>query len=282
MKKHMKNWIYDLLIMIAGGTVWAIAINMFTLPNMIAAGGFSGLGTVFYYAFHIPVGITMIVLNVPVFIFAWKILGRDWFFKSLIAMLITSIIIDIFSFLPQYTEDKMLAAVFGGILSGIGLGIIYMRGIATGGVDLIARMIKKYVAVPSYGMIIVILDVIVIVVSGIIFRDFSVMLYAAIVVYITGFINDKLLNGLDRAKLIYVVSTQAEQIAQLVARKLIRGVTRMDGVGGYTGEHKNILMIVVKPYEFFRLKAIVREVDKEAFIVVSDVSEVLGKGFRTD
>ena len=131
-------------------------------------------------------------------------------------------------------------------------------------------------------MIIVILDVIVIVVSGIIFRDFSVMLYAAIVVYITGFINDKLLNGLDRAKLIYVVSTQAEQIAQLVARKLIRGVTRMDGVGGYTGEHKNILMIVVKPYEFFRLKAIVREVDKEAFIVVSDVSEVLGKGFRTD
>ena len=282
MNKRLKNWLIDLAVITVGGTLWAIAINVFTLPNLFAAGGFSGLGTVLYYLTNIPVGVTIIVLNIPVFICAWKILGRDWFYKSLAAMLVTSIIIDLLAFLPHYTEDKLLAAIFGGVLSGVGLGVIYMRGIATGGVDLVARMIKKYAAIPSYGMIIVLLDVVVIVLSGIAFRDFSVMLYAAIVVYITGIINDKLLSGADRAKLVYVISKQYEQIEYAVAKKLLRGATRLEGFGGYTGEPKNVLMIVVRPYEFFRLKAIIRAADKTAFVIVSDVGEVLGMGFRTE
>lgn len=281
-KKRILGWLADLGIMILGGVIWAVSINVFTLPNKIAAGGLSGLGTVFYYAFHIPVGVTIILFNIPIFIFAWKLLGREWFAKSLIAMLVTSVIIDLTAFLPEYTGDSMLAAVFGGVTSGIGLGLIYMRGIATGGIDLIARMIKKYVAVPSYGTIIILLDLVVIAISGIVFRDFAVMLYAVIVVYITGLINDKLLNGLDRAKLVYVISDSYAQIGEEIENRLKRGVTLLDGKGNYTGKKEQVIMVVVRPYEFFRLKALIRQVDPKAFVIVGDISEVLGNGFRSE
>lgn len=280
MKSRTKNRIFDLLFVIAGGIIWSISINIFTLPNSIVPGGFTGIATILYDLFNLPVGTVILVLNIPLFLISWKIFGKEFLIKTGIALIITSTLIDIGIWLPHYTEDKLLASIFGGVLSGIGLGMIYMRGIATGGVDIVARILERPFPFISYGKLLIACDIIIAVSAGFVYKDLSAMLYASIVIFFTGVISDRLINGIDRAKLVYIITDEKELISEKIMQNINRGITVLSGTGAYTGQGHDILMVVIRPYEVHRLRAIVRATDKKAFIIIGDVSEVVGEGFK--
>ena len=280
MKSKTKNRIFDALFILAGGIIWAISINVFTLPNSIVPGGFTGIATMLHDFFKLPVGTVILVMNIPLFFMSWKVFGKEFLIKTGIALIVTSTIIDLRVFLPHYTEDKLLASLFGGVLSGIGLGMIYMRGIATGGVDIIARLLERPFPFISYGKLLIICDVIVAGSAGLVYGNLSAVLYAIIVIFLTGTISDRLLNGIDRAKLVYIITDEKKTISDKIIQTINRGVTVLNATGAYTGQEHNILMVVIRPYEVHRLRAIVRAADKKAFIIIGDVSEVVGEGFK--
>ncbi len=280
MKSRTKNLIFDLMFIVAGGVIWSAAINVFTLPNSIVPGGFTGIATILYDFFGLPVGTVTLVMNIPLFLISWKVLGKNFLIKTGLALIITSALIDAGFFLPEYTGDPLLASVFGGLLSGIGLGMIYMRGIATGGVDIIARLLERPLPFISYGKLLIGCDVIIAVTAGIVYKDISAVLYASIVIFFTGGISDRLINGVDRAKLVYIITDDKEQLADKILQTINRGVTIINGTGAYTGDAHHVLMVVIRPYELHRLRAIVRNEDRNAFIIIGDVSEVVGEGFK--
>lgn len=245
----------------------------------------TGIGSIMNYLFNIPIGLFVVAVNVLLFLLSFKFVSKKTLFKSAIAIVITSALIDITAaipWFPKYTEDPLLACIFGGALTGIGLGIIFMRGITTGGVDLIALLLEKLFPFISYGRLIVFIDLVIVCAAGFVSQSLTSVFHAAIIVCIYGFIVDKLLNGLDSAKVVYIISGKGDAICEAVTKKLHRGVTRVNAFGGYTNEPKPMLITVVRPMELFKLKKIVKETDEHAFVIVGDVSEVVGRGFKTE
>ena len=282
MKKQGKTIFLDLLSIIVGGCIWAVGLNVFTVPNKIAPGGATGVATVLNYFTSLPVGTLIILINIPLFIAAFFLVGKIFILKTAAAIVITGVILDISAlFLPTFTEDKLLAAIFGGVLSGVGLGIIYIRGIATGGSDLLARLIDSKVPFFSYTQTILIIDAAVVIFAAVAFRDWKSVLYAAITVFLTSIFSEKLLSGLTSAKIVYIVTETPEIISPLVLGKMKRGATLIPAKGCYTEKDTNILMVTVKNYELPALKKIIKEKDKNAFITVGDASEIIGNGFPT-
>ena len=280
MKKY-KSAFTDAVSILIGSIIFAISVNTFTVPNLIAPGGASGVATVINHLTNIPVGTLMILINLPLFAVAiWKF-GFKEMLKTLIAALSTSIVTDITApFLPKYTGDVLLAAIFGGVAMGVGLGLIYMRGMTTGGSDILARLFELKFPHISYGKMITCIDGIITVAAAVVFRDGWTMLYAWITIYIFGMIADKMMAGPDTAKLVHVISSKKDQIAKEIFEKMDRGATFINASGAYTGENRDILFIVVRRYELPRLKLLIKEIDSSAFIIIGDVSEVLGEGFK--
>ncbi|MDF2686705.1 MAG: hypothetical protein K0S55_1887 [Clostridia bacterium] len=280
MKLNKKQLLLDLLTILIGGFIWAISINMFTTPNLIAPGGVTGISVILNHFFKFPMGLTIIILNIPLLLLSYKFLGLRFVVRTAITTVITSLILDFTGFIPTFTEDRLLAAVFGGITAGLGLGLIYMRGLATGGSDVLARLLEIPFPYISYGKMLIIIDAVVITAAAVFFRDLGLALYAVIMVYISSIIIDKLLTGLDVAKLVYIISEKNMEISKVIMEKLDRGATLIEARGCYTGLEKNMLMVAVKRYELPRIKNIVKCVDERAFIIINDVSEVLGEGFK--
>lgn len=285
MKKKVVGFICDLGVIFIGGIIYAIAINTFSAPNKIVVSGITGIGSIMNYLFNVPIGLFVVAVNIFLFLLSFKFVSRKTLFKSAIAIIVTSALIDITAVIPwfpKYTEDPLLACIFGGALTGIGLGIIFMRGITTGGVDLIALLLEKLFPFISYGRLIVFIDLVIVCAAGFVSQSLTSVFHAAIIVCIYGFIVDKLLNGLDSAKVVYIISGKGDSICEAVTKKLHRGVTRVNAFGGYTNEPKPMLITVVRPMELFKLKKIVKETDEHAFVIVGDVSEVVGRGFKTE
>ena len=285
MKKKVVGFLCDIGVIFIGGVIYAVAINTFTAPNKIVVSGITGIGSILNYLFNIPIGLFVIAANVLLFLLAFRFVSKRTLFKSAIAIVITSALIDITAVLPwfpKYTDDPLLACVFGGALTGIGLGIIFMRGITTGGVDLIALLLEKLFPFISYGKLLMFIDMVIVIAAGLVSKSLTAVLYAAIIVCVYGVIVDKLLNGLDSAKVVYIISNKGDAICAAVTEHLHRGVKRINAFGGYTNEPKPMLMIVVRPMELFKLKQIVKGTDEHAFVIVGDVSEVVGRGFKTE
>lgn len=278
-----RELIIDAIAVIIGSFIYSIAINTFTLPNLIVPGGIIGISTVIHYYTEFPVGTMSLILDIPLFIAAFRFIGT----KSTVKILITSVIFflmpDITAlFLPQYTEDILVAAIFGGVLGGLGLGIMILRGISTGGTDLLAQIINTRVKSISYGMLLTLIDAVVVIIAAIAFKDINSMLYAAITIYITGIVLDRIANGFDSAKLVQVITEDPTELSQQIMTQMDRGVTLLKSKGAYTGTDREMVFIVVKRYELQRLKTLIRRTDPKAFIIIGEVSEVLGEGFKTE
>jgi uncharacterized membrane-anchored protein YitT (DUF2179 family) len=269
--------------MFIGSFIYSVAINTFTLPNLIVPGGVIGIATVIHSFTQWPVGTVSLILTVPLFFASLKILGKKTTLKILGASVVFFLMTDVTApFLPQYTENILVAAIFGGVIGGLGLGIMIIRGITTGGTDLLAQIISHYIHALSYGMTLTAVDAIIVVFAAIVFQDLSSMLYAAITIYITGIVIDKVSNGFDSAKLVQIITEKPEEISKTIMTRMDRGVTLIESRGAYTGKNREMVFIVVKRYELQRLKRIVREFDPGAFIIIGEVSEVLGEGFKED
>lgn len=276
------NKIRNILYQIIGSLIYAVSVNMFTAPNNIAPGGVTGLATMLNYISDVPIGTGMIIFNAPLFVWAYKEEGKK-VLATLVASLICSAVIDATSpLLPGFTNDLFLAAMFGGIFSGLGLGIILMSGATTGGSDLAANIISKKKPHISVGRLMLFIDCAVIFVSAVVYKDYVLPMYALIMVYITGKVIDTLVCGTKSGKLLFIISEKSKEISDYILLSLERGVTKLCGTGAYTGKTSDILMCAVRRDEIGKIYEVVNKIDKNAFIIISDASEIRGMGFVED
>lgn len=273
----LKSKRLDIVFFIAGSILAAVGISVFTAPNDIAAGGFTGIATILYSLFKVPVGSTVLFLNIPVFIVGANKFGLKFIYKSIIATMIMSVFIDISALiLPVYKGEKILSAIFGGLIMGIGLGIIFLRGATTGGVDIIAKLIRLKYPHFSMGNIIMILDAVVIVASAIVYRNIENALFAVIAIFVQSKAIDTLLYGGDRGRLILVKSEHCQEILEKVELSLGRLPSFIDN----KNEKRDIILCATHRYEAARFHKIVKEIDKTAFIVTMEAGEIIGEGFK--
>ena len=281
-KQNWKQTLLSYLIITLGAIFFAVGFVWFYQPNGIASGGVTGIAQLINHIFPlIPVGTTVIVLNIPLFILGWRLIGGKLLIGSLWAMFISSVIIDAITPLPFWQAmDPMLASIFGGISMGLSLGLIIQQGSTTGGSDLLARLLKLKLAWLPMGKLLLIIDAIVIVAVAIAFRTLNAMLYGIVAMYIASLVMDGVLYGLDNAKVAYIISDHNDEINRILVHDLDKGVTILPGSGGYSGAEKKVLMCAFKQKEIAVIKAAVKEADPDAFLIVCNAHEVLGEGFR--
>lgn len=282
-RKQAWELLWDGVAFLAGSFLFAVAVNVFTAPNNIAPGGLTGLATMVNYLFGAPIGTTILVFNVPLFI--WGVLQINFRFilKTLAATVISSVTIDLTAGLfPPYQGDLMLAALFSGVLSGAGLGLIFMRGGTTGGTDLVANLIGRNFRHLSLGKLVLLVDLVVVLISAFVYRNYESPLYAIINIFVSSKLIDAVLYGADTGsgKMMFIISSKNKEIAQRIMTDISRGVTELRSRGAYRGEKGEVLLCAVRRSEVYKTQDIIRSVDPDAFVIVGDAGQISGEGFK--
>lgn len=281
-KSKAFNLVWSYFMITLASAIYAVGFNWFYVPNDIAFGGITGVGQIINAILPwAPIGTVVIILNIPLFILGWRLLGGHLLLSSLYAMAVSSVFIDIINSIWTFEAmDSMLACVFGGVFMGASLGMVFQQGATTGGTDLIARLLKLKITWLPMGKLLIATDMVVIVASAIAFGSVYSALYGVVALYIAGIVMDRMLYGLDSAKVAYIISDRFKEIADVLVNDLDRGVTILQGQGGYSGAEKKVLMCAFKQRQIVSIKKMVKELDPSAFIIVCDAHEVLGDGFR--
>ena len=279
MKKIWKkiDWV---VLTVLGSAVFALGFSLFLEPNNINAGGISGLAQAVAHILGLEnVGVLSVALNLPLFLVGGMRVGKRFFAGSLLGTLVSGFLIDTFALIPISPQDTLVSGIYGGVLCGLGIGIVFAAGTSTGGSDILVRLLKlRYKNVPI-GIISIAFDACVVVLTGIVFRDLSRTLFSGIVVFIMGRVMDVVVYRFDYSKVALIVSDQAEEIAKDICDKLDRGATFLHGQGYYSRKEKNVVLTVVKKRQLAELKELVMERDEKAFVIVQEAHQVLGDGF---
>lgn len=284
-KLKVREFIKHYFLIVIGTFLLAISVRMVYEPLQMVTGGVSGLAiliksaTSFFIEGGIPLWISNIVLNVPLFIGALLIKGKDFLKNSLFATVCLTIALAVVPSINILSNDYLLSSIFGGVIGGAGLGLVFVTQSSTGGTDLLSMIIHKYIPHYSVPQILIVIDGL-IVLGGILTFGLSRALYAIIAVYITAKVSDGILEGLKFAKMAYIISDYYEEIAELILKELDRGVTGISATGMYSNKDKKMLFCVVSKKEIIQLTEIASKVDPRAFVIVSDAREVMGEGFR--
>lgn len=282
-QERAKTLTKDLLFFVAGSLIYAVSVKMFTAPNHIASGGVTGLSIVLNYLFHTPIGATAFLINIPIFIWAIVEIGYKLVAKTFVATLLSSAAIDLMGYvIPPYEGNQMLAAIFGGVLEGVGLALVFTRGGTTGGTDMVARLLGRHFRHLSMGKLMLGVDFVIIVFSGFAFQSMESALYALLTIFVSTRLIDAILYGTDmgNGKVLFIISEKNEEIAQNILIGLDRGVTALKSRGGYSGREGEVLLCAVRRYEVSKVYDIVHSVDTNAFIIVGEAGEITGEGFR--
>ena len=279
-KDKFKQILKEMLETILGALIMAAGVSLFLLPNQLSSGGIAGVATIFYYLLNIPMGTVIIAINIPLFLFSMYKVGKMFFLKSIVGTVSMSIFIDLLDKIEPLTTDRFLACVYGGILLGLGTTLLLKAEASTGGSDLISYIAKKYKPTVRSGNIIVIIDIIIIALNVIFFKEIEIGLYSAIAIYLMGKIIDIFFEGINFTKLMMIVSNKSEEIAKEINEKVARGSTGVYGKGMYTNENKLILMCAAYRKDVARIKIIAKEIDPRSFIVITNSREVVGQGFK--
>lgn len=265
------------LQILLGSFLGAAAYPLFLTPNRIAPGGITGIATILNHLLLWPVGTVSLALNVPLFIIGYKAMGRVFAFRSLVATVLFSLLIDVIPFRPM-TDDPLLATLYGGVLLGAGLGLIMRGGATTGGSDMVARMVHKKFPFISTGAFLFAIDFVVVVAAGILIGT-SEALYALINIFLSAKVMDTVIVGFSSNKACYVISDRWERITQRIMREMDRGVTQLLSRGGYTGAERPTLLCVISRSEITTIKRIIGEEDENAFVIIVEAHETIGDGF---
>jgi len=282
----MKRFIGRLLMILVGSVVFALGFDLFLEPNGINCGGVSGIAMLINYAVSVKwltVGVLTVAINVPLFFLGYKEIGKYFFFSSLLGMLISSACFDLFEAILPISDihvEPLVAAIFGGVMIGAGLGVVFLAGASTGGVDIAARVLKLRLRNLPIGRLILAMDLCTAVVTGFVYKDFNNTLYSIVTLVISCIVLDKVVYGVDYAKVALIVSDKHEKVAEAIAVKLDRGVTLLDGEGYYTRTDKAVILTAVKKKQLAQLKELVMTVDPNAFLILQDAQQVLGDGFK--
>lgn len=268
------------LKIIVGCALFALGFNLFLGPNELNAGGISGLAMILVQLTGFgSVGMITIAVNFPLFAFGGIKIGKKFFWGSLVGMLASSVALDVFAALPAPEVDPLLAALYGGALCGLGLGVVFSLGASTGGSDIIVRLLKRKMQNVPIGTINMCFDLTVATLTGLAFRNFSSALYSGVAIFVTGKVIDAVVYSFDYSKVVVIISDYYEEISRIIHKDLDRGITYLHGEGAYSGNSKKVIFTVVKKQQIAELKRLVVEVDANAFIVVQDAHQVLGEGF---
>ncbi|MBP3596959.1 MAG: YitT family protein [Clostridia bacterium] len=276
----MKNFIKDIIISLFGCIIAAFGTSCILLPNQLSSGGFSGIATILYYFLGWQMGTTIILMNIPLFIISYFKVGKEFFFKSLISTFAFSKFIDIFEQFKLIENDKFLASIYGGVLVGIGLAIVFKGESSTGGSDLIGQLARAYNRNLKISKIMLILDVVIVLLNIVFFNQLVIGLYSFVAIYIIEKMLDIIFEGVNFCKAIYIISDESENISKAIIAEMDKGVTGFYGKGIYKNSDKLILMCVTKRRNISKLKETVRKIDKYAFIIIVDAREVYGLGFK--
>ena len=278
MKHDVRDSIVEYVYVIVGAAVIAIGFNVFLLPNQVASGGVSGISTILHGLFGWNPGIVQYAFNVPLFIAGVLLLGKKFGIKSFIGTITLPFIVLLTNSWEPWTDNPLLGALFGGIVVGLGIGMVFKGNASTGGTDLLAQIITKYTGL-TLGTSVLLIDGIIAISAAVVF-DLEKGLYALIGLYVTTKTIDIIQLGFSQSKMVYIITLKQDEVREAIYAEVNRGVTKLQAFGGYTGEARPVLMVVVYQTEFTKLKQLIKSVDPSAFVIVSDAYEVLGEGFK--
>lgn len=279
-----KDILLDIAFIAAGAAVYATAVTALTAPNNIAPGGVTGLCTMLNFMFGTPIGLMGFLINIPIILWAVVDIGYKLVVKTMAAIVLSSVLIDLFTgFMPVYRGNPILVAVFSGVGEGLGLSLTFIRGATTGGTDMVARLLERRMPQMSMGKLMLALDGIIVAASAVVFGSIENAMYACIDIFVCTSVIDSILYGTDvgTGKLFYVMSPKVREMGQRVIKELDRTVTYLDSHGGYSNEPGETMLCVVRRFEVFQIQAIIREVDRNAFVIVGDAGQITGEGFKS-
>lgn len=276
----IKRYSMTYMKIVLGTVLMAIGIAQFLLPNQLSSGGFSGFATIGYYLFSIPIGFILLALNIPVFIISYFRVGKIFFIKSLIGTVLLSFFLNVFETLPALTNDRFLGCIFGGIFVGIGTALNLLAKGSTGGSDLVSYIIRSYKPHLRTSSLIVIIDFLIVGLNVLFFKEIEIGLYSAITIYIMGKMIDIIFEGTNFSKMVYIISKDYQRISNKINKEVKRGATGLYGKGMYKYDELTVLMCVAGRNEVVKIIQIVKKIDKRAFVIVSNVREVIGNGFK--
>lgn len=271
----------DIAINLIGCILVGVSFSFFTYPNNIVSGGITGIAQIINLLTAFPVGIAVIIMNVPLFVVAWKKFGLRFILLSLIGMLFSSLFIDFFNlFEIVLTNDVLLASVYGGLLKGVGYGLVFYSGGTSGGTDILSRMLRRKYAFIQLGTIGFVLDVVVVAAFALIFHRVDAAMYTAITMYVSSRMINLILYGTANSSICYIITSSPHEISRDISDGLSRGATLLKGEGAYSGVERDVVLCAVKRHQIPSLKKIVSNVDKNAFVIVTQSHEVFGKNFQ--
>lgn len=279
-KKKIPEYLKNIPLWIIGCSLYSAGVNCFVKANGIAQSGMTGLALIINKLTGMPLGVTGFLLNIPLFVLMWIFLGKKPVARTLIVSAILSAALDgLAVFLPTYTGDKILAALFCGVFEGSGLGLIMITGATSGGTDIIGKLVHKKFPHITVGRVVMISDAVVILTNMLVFRSIESGLYAIVIIFVSTKVIDTMIYGTANGKMMMIITSKADEVSNAIISASPRGVTIMPAVGAYSGDNKNMLVCVARKHEVSGIIKIVKSIDDQTFIIVSEANEVLGKGF---
>lgn len=279
---YVKKWSIDISIDILGGVLIALATYNFAAASEFPVVGLNGIALIFYHLWGLPIGKVALLLNIPIALCCFRILGRDFFLRSLRTIIITSFLMDYAAPLfPVYQGDRMLAAICTGVLSGLGFALIYMRDSSTGGADFVMLTLKALNPHLTLGKIAFAMDAFIVVLGTVIVsKDIDSLIYGMIISFLLSTVVDKVMYGIDAGKMTLIVTDYAKEVAQKIDEVTARGATFLKAEGSYSGEEKDVVMCACNNKQMYSIRNAVKEIDPKAFIIIMESNEVLGEGFK--
>lgn len=264
---------------IIGCLIAACSINLFVVPSHLLTGGVTGIAMIIYYLADLPIGVQTFIYNIPLLVASYKLLGKDYTVDVVIGTVIFSICLDATKFLQAYApvNDIMLVSIYGGVFNGLGYGIVFRMNGSTGGFDILGAIVKKFYSM-NMGSTIFAFNCCIVGIAGFLF-GIQPALFTLICMYVNSHVTDKVIAGLNRKKAVLIISENSADIAEAIMHEIRRGVTFLHGQGAFSGNERNVIMVVVSLTEIAKLKMIVNFLDKNAFLIMMSASEVMGRGF---
>ncbi len=279
----LRHYITKYAVIVLGCVLYSVGFQFFMFPNNIVSGGVTGIAMILNRFTHWPVGMTVLVMNIPLFLIAWKHFGPGFLIGSLVGTAVSSVFVDLLAMTGVVaTNDPMLGSIIGGVAKGAGLGMIYFVGASTGGIDIVAKMLRERYQQINFGTIVLIIDVVVVIAYALVLEQYECAMYSLIGMYVVSKVVDLLLYGMDNSSLCYIISEKSDELSQeIISGHVHRGVTILEGTGAYSHQDKHVIMCVIKRTQMGEMRRLVRRVDEHAFFIVTDAKNVFGNGFES-
>ncbi len=278
-KADFRDCLKRMLLMLIANVGYSATLHLFLAGNNIAGGGLPGLGVIVTNFIDLPIGVFVLLCNVPIFLWAVFVKDRTYLITTLIATLVYAAMIDLFAFLPTVTDNLLIASICGGVSYGVFIAVMARADCSTGGTDLLIKLLVTKFKGVSLGAMYMIVDGLVVLAAMVLLKSFELGLYAAIVIVVYSWVSDQIIRGFNRASIFYIITDHPAPIAKAILQEMNRGVTQLHGTGMYAMAEKGVLMTVVRPREVYKLKDILKRLDPGAFAVLTSANEVMGQGF---